>query len=406
MPSKRILFVDDDPTQILSLRTLLHAKRKEWESDFVENGPDALRLMLQTHYDVVVADMRMPGMDGADLLTEVQRLHPATARIILSGYSETKSILRAAGPAHQFLTKPCNSQSLIAAIERVLKLQSILDNDGLREAVAKLGALPTLPDLYLAIISELNSPEPSIKRIGELVEKDIGVSATLLKLVNSSFFGFYNEVTSPSYAVMLLGVEVLKGLILGIKILQELPEERPDGLSFDHLWDHCLRISHFAKAIAQAEGGDKKTADICFLSGMLHDVGKFILASRYPGEYRKVVAKAALENGLVHHAEQELFGATHAEIGAYLLGLWGMHEDVVEAVHNHHRLDRVKAAGFNPAVAVHAADWIEHELVVFSPGYAFPPLAKDMLQSQGLSDRIETWRGACRDLLEKEGIKE
>lgn len=402
MINKQILFVDDDLAQIQSLKVLLHGKRKEWESSFAESGPDALTLMAQKHFDVVVADMRMPGMDGADLLTEVQRTYPATARIILSGYSETKSILKAAGPAHQFLTKPCNSQSLFAAIERVLRLKVILDDDGLREAVTKLGVLPTLPDLYMAIISELNSPEPSVKRIGELVEQDMGVSATLLKLVNSSFFGFYNSVTSPSYAVMLLGVEVLKGLILGIKLLQEMPSGKLDGFSFERLWDHSIRISHFAKAIAQEEGSDKKTTDICFLSGMLHDVGKFVLASRYPGDYKKVMAKAALENCLVSQAEKELFGATHAEIGAYLLGLWGMNEDVVEAVHNHHCLDRIEKKGFGPAVAVHVADWIEHELVVFSPGYAFPPLAQDQLKNHGLLERFDTWREACRDLLEKD----
>jgi DNA-binding NarL/FixJ family response regulator len=244
---KNILFVDDDEQFLDGLKVLLHRRRREWDMHFAANAREALDIMSSQEFDIVVADMRMPGMSGADLLSEVQRLQPGAVRIILSGYSELRASYKAAKPAHQFLSKPCRFEDLVAAIERVIRLQRVLSDPGVRQTVSGIGALPALPDAYIRIQEELRKPEPSIQVLGDLVARDVGISATLLKLANSSFFGFFQNVTSPRRAVTLLGTETLKGLVLGAHLLAGLDLAQFAPFALERLWDHSLRTADIAR---------------------------------------------------------------------------------------------------------------------------------------------------------------
>ena len=140
-----IIFVDDDENILRGLRRMLKSMSAEWGMAYASSGQEALALMSRQPFDVIVSDMRMPQMDGVELLLKVKTLFPETVRIILSGYSEKESILRTVGPAHQYLAKPCSSDELIQTINRTINLRRFIELRKVRAIVAGLSSLPTPP---------------------------------------------------------------------------------------------------------------------------------------------------------------------------------------------------------------------------------------------------------------------
>lgn len=396
----KILFVDDDENILASFRTMLHSMRREWKCYFVSSTKEALDMVAKDTFDVVIADMRMPSMDGADFLREVEKIQGGTVRIILSGYSEMQAQLKSTKSAHQFLTKPCNSETVIETIQRVAELRYILTDDSIRAVVSRLGALPSMPELIVQIRGELESPDPDLNRVAKLVEQDAGTSATILKVVNSTFFGFFEEITSPSRAVILLGVEILKGLVLGVNLLKELNVESLKGYSVEKLWDHSLQTGYLAKTIASFESDDEKFIDCCFVGGLLHDIGKLVLITKMDTLYAPIMEATHEEGGPIVDIEARVLGATHADIGAYLLGLWGFNGEVVKSVHCHHSLNTCSEE-LSPALVVHVADYLQHELAPQNSEYIFFPLSVCCLEGAGVCDRLEKWRAECSRYMEE-----
>lgn len=398
---KKILFVDDEPNILSGLRRMLRGMREEWEMGFAESGEEALSRMEQEEPDVLVSDMRMPGMDGGTLLEVVQRDYPGVVRIILSGHSDYSMVMRAVKPAHMFLTKPCSIEELKNTVNRAIRLRAVFLDESIKDIVSSVDSLPSVPALYINLMEELKKDDPSLHTIGELISRDIGMTASILKLVNSSFFGLLRHVSSPMHAVNYLGIETIKGLVLGVKLFSGLDWAGGREFSLEGLWRHSLTTGYFARAIARTETDDGKLIDNCFIGGLLHDLGKLLLAKEFEERYLEVLAKCREENRGIRLIEKDILGTTHAEIGAYLLGLWGLSEPIVEAVFHHHEPGRSRECGFTPLVAVHAANCLEHELVVINKGYDKPGMDMDFLKSCGIDDRADKWREACVELLER-----
>ncbi|WP_321402394.1 response regulator [Maridesulfovibrio sp.] len=397
----KILFVDDDQNILDSFKAIMHGLRKEWKSKFASTGQEALDMVGKTKFDIVISDMKMPDMDGNELFKRIDKIQPDTIRIMLSGHSEMQSLLKSAKHIHQFLSKPCNTDVLIETIRRMMGMRHILVDKGVREIITGLVTLPALPDLYIKITSELNSPEPDLQKIGELAKQDPGISTTLLKVVNSSFFGFYGSVCCPSRATVLLGSDVLKGLILGVHLLQELDTDILGPYSIEKLWEHCLQTGYCAKKICKQMNESDKIATICFVSGILHDIGKFVFITEMNKKYREVLEGVREFGGPVIDVEKKILGVSHAEVGAYLLGLWGFSEEIVNTVYYHHSLENC-GDGFQPIYAVHAADVLQHEITPHASDYKFSELNIDKLDAAGVLTYINDWREACDTLLESQ----
>lgn len=395
----RILFVDDEPNVLSALRRMFHDMRGEWDMDFAADGPTGLALIAEQPYDVVVADMRMPGMDGAMFLREAQIHNPGAIRIVLSGHSDREMILETVRPAHQFLQKPCQPEQLKAVISRGLALREVFLDERVKNVVARLDKLPTVPRLYAALLDVLAQEEPSMREVAGLIAQDVGMAAGVLKLVNSAFFGLRVHVSSPAHAVNLLGLEVVKALVLGVGLFGRFDKEAFHDFDLEKLWSHCLGTARLAREIAQREDAGSDVREHCYIAGLLHDVGKLVMATNFPDLYREVILACQAGKGTVLDMEHQFFGASHAEVGAYLLGLWGVEDEVVRAVYLHHEPGRDRHAGFSPLLAVHTANRLEHELVVISPAYAINPLDDLYLTASGLAPRLEVWREACRTLL-------
>lgn len=394
---RRILFVDDDPNVLAGLRRMLRPLRTEWDMAFVESGRKALETLAGSPFDVVVSDMRMPGMDGAELLTKVKQDHPQIVRIALSGHSEKELLLRSTGPTHMFLAKPCDAETLKQAVARSVNLRDMLADESLQRVAAQVSCLPSLPDLYHEIVEELEGEDSSMRRVGEIISKDLGMTAKILQLVNSAFFGLRRHVSDPAQAVSLLGLETINGLVLSIHVFSQFDGASVEGFSLNKLWEHSVATGALAKRIAREGGLGPEDVDYALLAGLLHDTGELVLVANLPEEYAKVLQAAGAKGITVWEAELEIFGTTHAAVGAYLLGLWALPDPIVEAIAYHHQPSACQAEAFCPLTAVHVADALEHEQMTQDKGAG--QLDTEYLSRIGLGDRVTTWQDICRELV-------
>ena len=397
---KTLLFVDDEAKVLQGLQRQLRTMRAEWTMHFVAGGRQALDFMAAQPVDIIISDMMMPVMDGSQLLSEVVKQHPQTVRIILSGHAEREAVLRLVGPAHQYISKPCDPDALRQAITQAFALRDLLGNERLKQLITRIKNLPTLPALQNQITEELRKDSPSLERVGKIISRDIGLTAKILQLVNSAFFGLAQPISSPAEAAVYLGLNTIRSLALSAGIFSQYDQKICRDFSLDTLARHSWQVGEIARRIAQAERQDIKICDQCFLAGLLHDVGQLILAFGLPEEYPLVMARANKEALPLWQVEQEFFGATHADVGAYLLALWGLPNPIIEAVALHHQPARRAGSEFSPAIAIHAADVFAHEISLADTEEPPPPLAAAYLTGLGLAERIETWRNLCNETIE------
>ncbi len=398
----RILFVDDEALVLQGLQRMLRPMRGEWEMAFVESGPKALELLSQSPMDVVVSDMRMPGMTGADLLGEVMKRHPKTVRLILSGHADQDLILKCVGSAHQYLSKPCEPEMLKAAVMRALDLQNSVQDEKLQQLISQLDRLPSIPSLYTEILQKLQEQEVNMDSIGEIIAKDMGMTAKILKLVNSSFFGLRRQISSAAEAVAYIGLDTIKSLVLSFNSFSQFEKVKLGEFSIEKLWNHSQATAAVAKQIARLEKADQKTVDEAFVAGLLHDTGKLILASNRPEQYDEVLQSQRDQNLNSSTAEEQSFGANHADVGGYLLGLWGLPVPVVEAIAFHHHPSRSLNKAFSPLTAVHAANALVHAQQDGSSGTPENKLDLNYLGELGLRESLAAWSSAVQPNAEPE----
>lgn len=400
MAKKNILFVDDEPNILSGLKRMLRSLRKEFEMFFAESGSEALQLMEMHAFDIVVSDMRMPGMDGATLLQRIQIQHPHSIRIMLTGQADDESILRTVGVVHQFLAKPCSPEKLKGVIIRASALHDVMENGSLKNLVSGIDQLPSLPEVYARLERKLKEPEAGINEVAAIIEEDVAMSAKVLQLVNSSFFGLYQKAESPARAVGFLGLDTIKALALGVLVFSE-GKKNSTGLSIEALFSHSLSVATCAKKVAEATVSDKDVIDDSFVSGILHDIGKLVLISEMSDEYSQIIKNAKEKNIFLRDAEVLSIKASHCDLGAYLIGLWGLQGPVVEAIGFHHRLDEYPADSFSPALAVHIANTCYYQNNEAELIGAPLELNNTYIEKIGLSDNIDTWQEICREILER-----
>ena len=329
--SRSILFVDDEPHLLAGLRRMLRFKRGEWDMAFAASGEEALALMADRPVDVVVSDMRMPGMDGAQLLAEVRRRHPATSRIILSGHADRASIISAIGPTQQYLSKPCDVEVLVAALDRVLAVRDLVTDERLRRILGGIESLPKPPSVYERMLAMASDPDCRLDDVVAVIEDDVPTSAEVLRLVNSSFFGLPARVDSVARAVSLLGLETIQALAVAGAVFG--PGGGPArGLDLHALSARALVVAQLSRAFAVSDGWSREAVHDAFFAGLLHEVGITVLAAAQPQAWQAVRERGPLDPWTAHEVQVGAFGCSATEASAYLLGLWGFAETVVEAI--------------------------------------------------------------------------
>lgn len=385
---KRILFVDDEPNILNGLQNLLRKHRREWDMVFAVGGHEALGELSKSAFDVIVTDMRMPGMDGAALLQRVKSEYPGMARIILSGYAERDAVMRALPVAHQYLTKPCDGEVLRDVIDRVCRQQTTLSDERLRRVIGKLDRLPSAPRVYLELERALSNPDAGVPEVARIVEDDPAMSLKILHLSNSAFFGLSKRVTSAAQAVSYLGIELVRDLALTAHVFAELEQGPPiDGFLLDQLQREALVT---AKVVKRFLLNDARQAEYAHTAAVVHDIGQIVMATGMREEFASVVRTSLASKQPMHQVELAMLGATHSEIGAYLLGIWGLPLVIVEAVACHH-VPTLIPSEFNATAALHVAVQLTERAMGKSLASG-DEIDATLLQRAGWAGKLPRWR--------------
>ena len=398
---KRILFVDDEPLVLNGLQRTLRKMRGVWNITFASSAAEALEILDHHPMDVIISDMKMPEMDGSQLLAEVKQRHPHIVRLILSGHVEQETTIQSIQFAHQCLSKPCDVEILKQTLAKLFALRDILSDDSIKKIVSQIESLPSLPTIYTEIMAEMQSDDPSIKNVGAIIAKDVSMTAKILQVVNSVFFGLPQRIGNPQQAVMLLGLEAIKSLVLSVKIFSEFSHKEYSWFDIDAIFNHSISVSTHAKAIVKCEKMHQDLINYSLMAGLLHDLGKLILATNFKDTYQQVLTESRNSDHKLWQLEQAAFGTSHAEIGAYLMGLWNLETPIIEAIAFHHCPLKSAVSQLGLLTAVHAANALDHEKD--SPEGQEPDLQYDneYLDRLGVSDRIPEWRRVCNEYAER-----
>jgi HD-like signal output (HDOD) protein len=400
---RRILLVGGEEATLDAYREGLAVAGVAWDVVYAVGGNAGLRSLETARFDAVVVDAQMPHPDGASVLTDAKRRMPLAVRIALSDGGADESAARAIPVAQQFLGKPCDAATLAHAVDRACDLRSLVADDRVRSIVGLIGVLPAQPQVYTALMRKLQSPNSSVSSIARLLERDLALCSKILHISNSALFSLPRQVMDLETAVSLLGSSAILSLVLSLSIFET--GVYSSAISSPTLQRHSLLTSAIARHIARGT----RHEDHATIAGMLHDLGVLILATKLPGHAHRVLQSIAAEPRRFHEVERELWGVTHAEIGAYLLAVWGLPYPVVEAVAFHHRPMDVRDPGFDALAAVYFADCIAHEVDPDSQhaaGDVPPTLDPEYADRLGVADRLDDWRHAAALLAQQDAGSE
>lgn len=380
----RVLFVDDEPHILYGLRRALRSKRNEWNMVFCEGGREALQEMEEAPYDVIVSDMRMPGMSGLELLRQVRANCPGTARIVLSGYTEQSVVVESVDLVHQALLKPMEADRVREAVSRCLTASECLANQRLSEGLVYLNGMPGSTQARDRFNSLLEKEDPTEKELAEVIATDPFLGSRLLRVANSPFFGPALRRAGLDEAVGNVGLPALRQLVVAGKFEQSehFPEGVPDG--YRRVLSDSAKAGRLAGELVRRLGLDEGYESEARAAGLVSLLGRL---GFYAIDAEK--AEAAMHRDIpVVSAEEECFGADYARAGAALLELWGMPEELVRAIRHH--LNPVECHSPDPIlIAVHLAHVFLGHKSPYGPAPSGPKLDQEFLDKMDLVELAE-----------------
>ncbi len=392
---RNILFVDDDENIIDGYKRILRRQRDRWKLHFVSTGEEALELMAQVRIDLIVTDMMMQGMRGDELLKQVTERYPATVRIIMSGHVDETALKNALSVSHQYLTKPCSPELFKELIAQVFKIQECLQHPEMIDSIGDINQLPSLPAIYHELQKEISDENSTAQSIADIFARDMVLSAKLLQLVNSPYFGFNRRISNLNEAVNLIGIKKLSHLVLSTFVTESFKVEDSKFFSYlNYVSQDSLRTGELARMIALAENQPEDRPDQAYLGGLLHNMGLLIFMSKMPDKFKLLLNRLKHSGEDVARVENEVFGFTRSEAGAYVLGLWKIPPRVTESIMLQNSPNATDYDNINALTAVHAASALLRTKLPINEecGRLFDiVLDEDYLQRIGKLDRLTHW---------------
>ena len=382
LEKKTILFVDDEIKILQALRRKVHKWKSNWEIEYCTSGQEALEIFKSKKVAVLITDMKMPGMTGFELLDIVSKLYPETIRFILSGQTDKAVLMKSFKNIHQYFSKPCDTEELFQTIYRIFNIRSFLEDKRLKSVVTQMRSLPVLPVTYTELEKEMRSDSSSLKKMAEILAKDVAISAKILQLANSSYFVMRKQTSDLQQAISIIGLDSLKDLVLTISLFNQVEPAIIGKFNLLRLWEHSFRVAVKAKWISGQLGLSDLDTELCFIGGLLHDIGKLIFAMEFPVSYQEIFQKYQGDKShSLESLEYQSFSASHAETGAYLTSLWGFNDIITESILFHHKLSEVTSNSILPVVIVHLANYLDHKI------YLTEQTMKDISESRVCYDK-------------------
>ncbi len=396
---KCILFVGEDPPLAQELQAHCPGPESAWTVQHVRTDEEALALCHQQTFAAVVADVNLNGKCGNDFLDAFMRRQPKALRIIVSDLADVESTMKCLGHAHHHVLKPCGARTLLYALEQAFAQESWLPSEPVQGLIAEMRQVPSPVKAYTQIVEEMKSPGCSLEKIGQLVAQDPAVAAKVLQLANSAVFGLELNVAHPVEAIGYIGLETTKAVVLLAHTFSSFDDLKLAHFSIDDLWRHSVQVGRLARRVAMLEDTGEDMAEQAFAAGLLHDIGKLLFAANHAGLFGKVLRLAREQHCNLWEAEaQVLPGVGHAELGATVLGIWGLPKSITEAVALHHEPWRQRGHEFSPVTAVHVANILDHEHHP-DPAIILPSqINTSYLNDMGLAGRVEVWRRGCLEV--------
>jgi HD-like signal output (HDOD) protein len=394
---RNLLFVPADPRTSQALEKALGLGPKIWDWFIAPNATAARDQLGKKQCDAVVADL---GSEPAlELLTEVCNSYPEVVRIGVSGQSAAKN--QRISFVQQTISSLLDLAQLDIAVERSCRLRDLLQGERICSIVGKVEELPSAPTVFVKLMETLDQPEASIGDVAGIIEGDAAISAKLLQIVNSCIFRTSHDIATVRMAASFLGLEVVKNLVLSLGVFKAF-ENLPAIAEFS--LEDMQAHSRLTAAIAQRLGLSKEAQDAAVVASLLHDIGKLVLAYKMPNRFARLLASAKSNRQPLYRIEEELWGITHAEVGAYLLGLWGLPIRVTEAIAYHHAPSAVPHRGFDAISAVYVANLLAHASNESSEKCEWD---LPFLNTVGVAAQVPAWKEIAKEvrLLQREGLQ-
>ncbi|MFK7853055.1 MAG: HDOD domain-containing protein [Granulosicoccus sp.] len=373
-----ILFVDSDQEALDAQLKPLAEIRPDWVLMTANTGKQALELVKAQSIDTVISETVLTDMSGFDLLGNLRANFPQTIRLTLSAETDAEVVLESAKANHRFIAKPTTTLSLATAIDCSLRLRSFMQHDDLAQLVNNIDSLPALPAIYNDMMTELASPNGSLLAVGGIVEKDTGLTVTVLRIVNSTFYGLSQRVESVAQGVTLLGVHLIKNIALTAKVFSQFKGSQLSLRRLSQLNDQAIKMGALSNQFGRYAKVSRSTNDHSQMAGMLANVGELIAAILPEG----ASGKSEFSNELV---------------GAYLLRLWLLPDPIVEAVALQHESPPKFVDSVTPLVILHAIRYLQDHFTDVNNEQQREN-CQQYLESFISEDVVDLWLNAYEDL--------
>jgi len=381
----RVLFVGADPLWFGQIKSDLECLYSDWLCQLM---PDVAAAAENAEWQTADAFVVEGGVAGTrEWLGMVKKERPNTNCLIRCDLSDKAIVDGWKGLGHTLLASTSDASMLASSLLRNARLLEWMAEPAIKRLLPLIRKLPATPRLYTQVIEELRSPNGSLDTVAHLLRQDPVMSAKMLQLVNSAFFGSAREVNDMLDAATILGTERIKSLVLLAGIFSQYNDAEGISPTIVALLAHSLRVGIYARAIALAETRNAEIAEAAFTAGVMHDIGKIVLAGNMPERYLEVRALRESKDLSANAAELEVFGATHAQVGACLLAAWGLPLAILEALAWHHEPERSAEKAFSLVAAVHVANAFAHEMEGEPT-----QLNQEFLERTGLAARCPAWR--------------
>jgi len=332
---RRVLFVDDEMSILRAIkRSFFNTKY----TVFIGNGAkEGLKILSENQIDVVVSDVKMPEMDGITFLSEVKLLYPNIDRIILSGFVEKESVLKAIvlGVAFDYITKPWENDVLFEKLEYIFLMRERLSNKNLVTFLNSIETLPKIPEIYGEFNSAVEN-DKSFKEISEIIGKDIAISTKVLQLVNSAFYA-RTKIGSIEQALQIIGLNGIKNILLYSSLSKDLILNKGQKEELEYYDNLTFVVNKLFIRVYQAIKGENPPQEF-YMLGMILYIGKIILLCYFYDRYLEIKEKMKSDKNMTFwEAQISLnFGdCTHIEIGAYFLSLWNFPLEYFQVIFNY-----------------------------------------------------------------------
>ena len=395
MGKPALIFVDDQSNILKSLHRSLHRLEQVWDIHYASGGSEALRIIKNSHIDVIVADTNMPGMRGTQLLREVKSAYPKTIRLVLSGGCRNNDIALLLHTSHQFFSKPFDIGQLENTIKKLLSLRERVSNDLLKELVTNISQLPCYPDTYKDFRKELAETSPDLEKLGEYISKDAGLTAKLLQGMNTTFFGIHKAGIHPREAVQMMGPGTIAYLFNDDGHFNIISPDLTNHAFLTEMYERGLRRARLVEAMAADENIPEDEKKVAFTAGMLCGIGAIIMASEMADSYAQLIPLFKDEKSQCAE-EQKKLGTNHCDVGAFFLGLWGFPDTVVNTATYYASPEKNSDQSLNLATLVHVADALVRTDDVKAQESC---MNTAYLKKLGLGEKINKWRGMSKSAL-------